>query len=250
MQIYVDDPALVVSGPRQHRRQQVALMMLAWRILGIDLAVDKGQMGPIVDWIGITLSIHTTGVFATIMAARLQEVREILESIAASNVVSLKVLRSLTGKCQSIASLLYMWRPFVHMFYGAIYSTAGDAPQHCRWTHQISVPHKWIRAFLDGVAGEVERRFLLDAYLRRGERIRITADASPWGLGAVLEVGGKITSFFADEISDADRSIFVVGSGWFFEGSAGSRSFGSACSPSRMGGTGDESPSQTLGAFR
>ena len=43
MQVYVDDPALIVRGTPQQRSQQVTLMLLAWRLLGIDLAVEKGQ---------------------------------------------------------------------------------------------------------------------------------------------------------------------------------------------------------------
>ena len=54
LQVYVDDPAMVVKGTKAFRRNQVTLMMLAWRLLGIALAIKKGQLGPIVDWVGIT----------------------------------------------------------------------------------------------------------------------------------------------------------------------------------------------------
>ena len=41
--------------------------------------------------------------------------------------------RPTRGKCQSIASLLYMRRSFVHMVYFAIYATGRDALPNCRW---------------------------------------------------------------------------------------------------------------------
>ena len=72
------------------------------------------------------------------------------------------------------------------------------------------VPRKWIRAFLDVVAGEVERRFLLDAYLRLGDRLVITTDASPYGLGAVLEQNGQLVAFFASTISELDKSVLSL----------------------------------------
>ncbi len=61
--------------------------------------------------------------------------------IARGNVASVKVLRSLTGKAQSIASLLFAWRPFVQMLYAALYSTPAPdekgPPVACAWVKQI-----------------------------------------------------------------------------------------------------------------
>ena len=112
--------------------------------------------------------------------------------IYSRNVVCLKELRSFVDKIQSLASLLYTWRPFVHMFYAAMHAPAGDCPRVGCWIKQILVPLTWIRAFLKGSEGVTERIFTLDAHLRRGQRLQITTDASPWGLGGVLEAdGGK-----------------------------------------------------------
>ena len=73
----------------------------------------------------------------------------------------------------------------------------------------------WLRAFLRrwigaGVLGRViDIRDLQDA-----PPICITTDASPWGLGAVLEAGGWPRAYLADEItsSDAARLGFEIGS--------------------------------------
>ena len=72
-------------------------------------------------------------------------------------------------------------------------------------------PLTWVIAFMNGIDGELERRFTLDAYLRRGNRITITTDASPYGLGAVLEENGKIISFFSSQITDTDRQVLSLG---------------------------------------
>ena len=96
------------------------------------------------------------------------------------------------------------------MLYAALFAPPGDSPSGCVWTKQILVPNTRIRAFLRGAAGTTERKFLLDSYLRRGRRIVITTDASPWGLGAVLEIEGELKSFFAGQIHDTDREVLAL----------------------------------------
>ena len=87
MQVYVDDPVLVLRGPRAFRRRQVAMRMLAWRIIGVSLAIKKGQLGKPVDWVGITVSPHDggppdgPGVLATIQAARMKEIEELADHL-------------------------------------------------------------------------------------------------------------------------------------------------------------------------
>ena len=123
------------------------------------------------------------------------------------NVVRVSTLRTYTGKAQSIAGLLYMWRPFVHMLYAALGpGSAGDAPPDCRWKRQILVPLTWIKAFLDQLEpGLLRRRWSVDSYLQRGSKVAVTTDASPWGLGALLEINGKIISRFSSRVTPTDR---------------------------------------------
>ena len=109
----------------------------------------------------------------------MDELRQLADDLAGKNVVGLKELRSFVGKCQAIASLLYTWRPFVHMFYAALHSVISGAPDGCCWGKQIAVPLSWVRAFMRQSPGELERRFTLDAYLRQGPKLVITTDASP-----------------------------------------------------------------------
>ena len=96
------------------------------------------------------------------------------------------------------------------MLYGAVHGPASIAPANCCWLHQILVPLTWIQAVLKSVDGELERRFTLEAYLRQGAKLTITTDASPYGLGAVLEQNGQIVSFFASAISPTDRRALAL----------------------------------------
>ena len=124
--------------------------------------------------------------------------------------VALKSLRSFTGKAQSIASLLYTWRPFVQMLYAAIYSEAPAGRPHLRWVEQISIPVQWIIAFLSKTEGSLHREFTLASYLRLGDKVFITTDASPYGIGAVLQVNNVIVSYIADDITADDRRILQL----------------------------------------
>ena len=138
--------------------------------VGITLAIKKGQFGPVADWIGATFAVIPEGIEATITAARIDEFRSMAHGIRySSNVVGVKLLRTFTGKAQSIASLLWVWRPFVHMLYAVLADGAqGDAPPGCRWVSQLAVPLDWLLAFLDSVTGNLVRRVTLQSYLRQG----------------------------------------------------------------------------------
>ena len=128
-----------------------------------------------------------------------------------SNVVSVKALRTLVGKAQSMTSLLYTWMPFVYMLYAVIQSdTIGQAPLGCRWTKQAQVPLRWLQAFLAKQSGNLSRRISLDSYLRRGPFVCITTDASPFGLGAILEIGGDLIAWFGIPVNQTDRSILEL----------------------------------------
>eukprot|EP00972_Heterocapsa_arctica_P053054 7812916-Heterocapsa_arctica.AAC.1 len=43
--------------------------------------------------------------------------------------------------------------------------------------------------------------------MRRGSRVEITTDASPWGIGANLAIVGVIVEYIVDAISDFDQDM-------------------------------------------
>ena len=83
-----------------------AVLMLAWAAWGISLAVKRGHLGERVDWVGFTFTLRPARVITTVLAARLEEIRQLADSIAGHNVVSFKQLRTFVGKVQSLAPLL------------------------------------------------------------------------------------------------------------------------------------------------
>ena len=203
MEVYVDDPVCLLLGTEPECKQQAAIMTLAWAALGIVLAFAKGQFGRTVNWIGASFESTNTGVVATILRARLDDLLALVRDLLSANVASIKKVRTLTGKAQSIASLLWVWRPFVHMLYAAIYApidpySVHRPPAGCIWTKQIHVPLRWLVAFLTGRRGNLHRTLSLESYMRLGKSIVLTTDASPYGLGAVLTIDGTIAAWFSN----------------------------------------------------
>ena len=133
---------------------------------------------------------------------------DLSKQLALKNVTPVKVLRSYTGKAQSIASLLFTWRPWVAMLWAAMYSnTKTKAPPGCVWYSQIAEPVSWFIAFGDHLRGTVERHFSLGSYLNKGKRLCIYVDASPYGLGGWIAVDDVPLYYFADRISAVDCKV-------------------------------------------
>ena len=61
----VDDPVLALRGTPDTRQATAALAMLTWAVLGIDLAINKGQLSTTVNWIGARFTVMEEGTKAT-----------------------------------------------------------------------------------------------------------------------------------------------------------------------------------------
>ena len=98
------------------------------------------------------------------------------------------------------------------MLYGALHDTRpSGAPEGCIWTKQIDQPLDWIWCFLAGHKGAIVRTMQVDSHFRRGVRIDITTDASPWGIGGFLCIDGVAAEYFYEPVTEEDaRHIGVV----------------------------------------
>ena len=229
LQVYVDDPWLALRGDRQTRDRHIAMVILAWRIMGVRLAFKKAHRGFSMDWIGANISTPVCvnkddiSVVATIAKNRLDEVLVLTSHLLKSNVVSIKELRSFTGKMQSIAALLHTWRPFVCMLWAALFAVGpSNAPPGCIWSSQIIEPLTWFKAFLTHVNGTVVRTFNLNTHFNRGMKVCIYVDASPYGLGAWMIENDIAVAYFCDVISENDLKVLdLIGC----KGSEGQQAF-------------------------
>ena len=216
IELYVDDPAVCIRGSARVRDRLLAKTVIVWAILGFPLAFHKAKRGACVDWIGAALSVGVDCVTVSVTEGKLQELRSSTARFLQSNVVSLNELRSYVGLANHVASVLYVWRPFLAELWAALVSSDTSrthAPHGFIWTRQIFSALQWISAFLHGLSGSMSLTYRVDAFHNLGLKIRIVGDASPWGIGSFLEVDGNIVSWYADPITSADTARFHLVAG-------------------------------------
>ena len=206
-QAYVDDPAFTITGSERGRRRTMAIIVLVWRCLNLELAFRKGQTGRKISWIGSTLILARSGVLATLQSDTVDELKALLSDVASANVVSIKALRSLAGKLCNAARLLTAWRPFLNDIWAALTAPTGNAPRGTVWVRQILPAVRWFIAFLQCEGALIMRPFLFQAYVLPASRIVFTLDASPWGYGGVLLEDGEFSEYFHAPVSQDDIDI-------------------------------------------
>ena len=109
-----------------------------------------------------------------IMEEIVAELKHLIDGFMGSNVVPLAELRSFLGKAMNIASVIFVWRPFLSEIWAAMAASDGtNAPCNCLWTQQIRHSLRWLRCFLNGVEGALVRDFSVEAYARAGVKVTI-----------------------------------------------------------------------------
>ena len=207
IEVFVDDPCLTVTGSLAHRNKNIAIVILFWRTLGFPLQFKKGQRGQTVNWIGFTLQSTDTELVVSIKPEILDEFRSQIASAFKGNVISKRELQKLAGRANYVAGMIPTWRPFLQELWGALANDGGNAPPNCVWTSQIKSLMTWLDLFLDGLGGTLICTFSLDTWSNVAQPILITLDASPWGLGGIIEVQDNVVSFFSSPLSETDSQI-------------------------------------------
>ena len=146
---------------------------------------------------------------------RSKDLEERIIALEKPNVISIHDLKSLAGVCQSFSGVIPSWRPFIQDLYGVIYAEpeqrqASKAPHNCAWTAQIAHVLKWIKAFLFRQIGAVKRIYRIEAFFWKGDQLRMTLDASVYGLGGTLSVNNTFVSWYGSQLSKTDSQRFKV----------------------------------------
>lgn len=115
LQIYVDDPAIVVGGRRTQR--------ILWAMLGAKVALHKVGRGQSVKWIGALYEIRPGGLEVSIDAERIKKLKQVVQQgLAAKGLIT--CARSLAGELSWVAGIIPTIRPFVNMIWAAVYELA------------------------------------------------------------------------------------------------------------------------------
>ena len=167
-------------------------------------------MAPALVWVGVRFAVAPERVRVEVPESKVLELLSLIEETLGSNVVSKKSLRTLIGKAMSIASVIYTWRPFLNELYSALHCNDTKAPPGCVWTKQLSHCLSWLKVFLTEEGGCIERVYSVQNFLMRGTQVLITWDASPFGMGATLQVATVFAGFFAISVSTEDCNILDI----------------------------------------
>eukprot|EP00435_Cladocopium_sp_Y103_P050888 s1251_g15.t1 len=205
LQVYVDDPLAIIRGNPMEQQRTACLVIVMWSIMGFPIATHKAVLAQSLVWIGVRISVEPKQVIAEVPESKVAELDLLLSEALRSNVISKKNLRTLIGKAMAIASVLFVWRPFISELYVALHAEQSHAPNGCVWTKQITHSVQWLRTFLAGEKAGIVRAYSLDVFNNMGPEIVITWDASPWGMGGTLQIQGTFAEFFAIPISEEDQ---------------------------------------------
>ena len=90
--------------------------------------------------------------------------------------------------------------------WAAVTSTIEDkkptrAPRGIVWKRQVESSLRWIMISLKGAPGTLTRTWPFEEFVNTQGHLTMTLDASPWGLGGVLQRGSTIIAWFSSPLS-------------------------------------------------
>ena len=224
IQCYVDDPLLVIRGPAARRRHLAAILITWWRALGPSLSWSKMGKGTRVIWIGAALEVLDRYVVkAELPKPFVDEHKAELKELAEKDVVKLSLLRRAAGRGSWATGMAPAVRNFLQPFWATIADVARAdlqrGGQRMRWrgepmvhTTRVRSAVVWLLAFLSGAAGAAALQRTLDWRVALAPiTLLVTADASPWGLGAILSLlDGTIVAWLASDVTELDCQVLKI----------------------------------------
>ena len=199
LQLYVDDAIVFLNGTKSFRDVNLAMLLYTASAFGVQIAYHKGERGRRTTWIGIQFGIDPAeaAMMLTIPGKMIKELREALESWKDKGMISVRHLRSITGKASWMAGILPRWRWIVSIMYAVLASHDRDVKSGAERRRAQRRDDDRVKEHLIRV--ELPRLFLLEAIQQAATQLirkepftekkidrGIITDACPTGLGAIL----------------------------------------------------------------
>ena len=202
LQLYVDDAIIFLNGTKSFRDVNLAMLLYTASAFGVQIAYHKGERGRRTTWIGIQFEIEPAeaAMMLTIPGKMIKELREALESWKDKGMISVRHLRSVTGKASWMAGILPRWRWIVSIMYAVLASHDCDVKSGAERRRAQRRDDDRVKEHLIPVKRvELPRLFLLEAIQQAATQLirkepftekkidrGIVTDACPTGLGAIL----------------------------------------------------------------
>ena len=201
-QIYVDDYLLMTKGTKKHREKLLAMVLHTLLAFGMMISLGKGERGTRLTWIGASIELTSNEVKFGVPVKMCDEVLEKITAWPGKGMMSLKELRSVTGKLSWMAGIVHRLRWAVSVMYAVITDVQqdlrdnteegrakrrkGDQREKPQLVHvkRLGSVLPWL---IEMVRRCRERSTIRVEPLEEPEvNYGIVTDASPFGVGAVL----------------------------------------------------------------
>ena len=199
-QIYMDDIILALRGTDRHRNHVLAMVLYMLECFGVQIALEKGERGSRVQWIGTILEISDKELTIGIQAKMIEELSAELKSWPSKGMVPLRDLRRVTGKLSWVAGVIPRVKWVVNALYGVMAAVQKDEREGREEERAANrsdprpkkglVPYKRLRNAAEWMGKLLQRKDLLlfrhEPFVEKKILYGIVTDASPRGLGGML----------------------------------------------------------------
>ena len=197
IQCYMDDPLMVLQGPPHERQAILAMIIYTAHAFGLQLSYGKAERGTKLSWIGVNIEVDEVNKLIILSPPEKLVSEVTLRLRTWDSMLSLKSLKSTTGKLSWIAGIIPRCRWAVSILYGVIADHERDVASGAEARRAAAredqrdksglVPAKRMRLAREWLLKMLEAQEVWRA--RKAplvDEAAITTDASPLGLGAVL----------------------------------------------------------------
>ncbi|CAL1127091.1 unnamed protein product [Cladocopium goreaui] len=200
IQCYMDDPLMVLQGPVDERQAILAMLLYTAHAFGLQLSYSKADRGTKLSWIGVSIEVDEQNKLIILSPPEKLVTEVTLRLKTWEAMVSLKSLKSTTGKLSWIAGIIPRCRWAVSILYGVIAdherdvasgaearrSAAREDPRdkaHLVPAKRMRLAKEWLLKMLETEEVWRSRKISL---IEEAPLFAVTTDASPLGVGAVL----------------------------------------------------------------
>ena len=179
--------------------------MLAVEISGLSARMEQG-------WIGASVEFKADAVLVQPQPAKISAAAALTIQLAKRPIVTVKQLQSYAGQLNFMAGIVPFMYPFIHPLWAVIYDKGVNTlPAHLRHAKRCKHEFAWLHALLQHKPQAFVREFMWGDRVQEQLWMRISIDASPWGIGGILyDKDWHPTAYFYEKTSAADISRFGI----------------------------------------
>ena len=193
-------PLLMLQGPPDERQAMLSMILYTAHALGLQLSYSKAERGTKLSWIGVSIEVDVPNK-QIILSPPEKLVDEVMVRLGSwDNMISLRSLKSTTGKLSWIAGIVPRSRWTVSILYGVIADHERDVASGAEarraaaredprdksgmvHVSRVALAREWLLKML--ATQEIWRARQVPL-VEAPPQWALTTDASPLGVGAVL----------------------------------------------------------------